>query len=283
MFLSQVASAALPVAALTRVGAVATATFLTPHGWVTGDRVTFVGAVQPEYNVTAPVIVLSPLSASYTVGGTPATPATGAIIASAVTSPPVLLDEAKQQLRRWPATFADDTYVEDILIPAATQRAAIATRRTLTRTTFDLVLDTFPSRVIELPRPPLISVDAISYLDQVNVSQVVDVSTYGVVAPVGPYAKRGKVTRLYGALWPVPYPNANVVTIRYTAGYTALPPLLKIAILMDITSLYEQRGNFNIGHIISPIPEQSSRIYQSFKSYGRQRWVDRFEDEYAVA
>ena len=55
----------------------ATVTTTAAHGFVTGDSVTHAGAVQTEYNITATITVTSLTMYTYTVPGTPVTPATG--------------------------------------------------------------------------------------------------------------------------------------------------------------------------------------------------------------
>jgi hypothetical protein len=71
--------AAVSTEGVTRSGAVATATTITPHGLITGSIVTMAGAVQTEYNGTVQVTVLNAYAFTYAVTGTPATPATGTI------------------------------------------------------------------------------------------------------------------------------------------------------------------------------------------------------------
>jgi SPP1 family predicted phage head-tail adaptor len=73
---------AVPVTSLTRAGSLATATTSSTHGFTTGDYVTHAGADQAEYNVEAQVTVTSPTTYTFTVDGTPATPATGTITAT---------------------------------------------------------------------------------------------------------------------------------------------------------------------------------------------------------
>lgn len=67
------------VASITRVGAVATVTTQSAHGFTTGDFVTHAGATQPEYNGEFQVTVTGPTTYTVAVSGTPATPATGTI------------------------------------------------------------------------------------------------------------------------------------------------------------------------------------------------------------
>jgi hypothetical protein len=71
---------AAAVSGITLVGSVATAVLTVPNPLlVTGDSVTFAGAGQTEYNGAHTVTVIDSSTVSYTVGGTPATPATGTI------------------------------------------------------------------------------------------------------------------------------------------------------------------------------------------------------------
>lgn len=70
------------VSALTRSGGTATAT-VTAHGWATGRVVEIRGADQAEYNGDFTITVVDPDTVTYTVVGTPDTPATGTILANA--------------------------------------------------------------------------------------------------------------------------------------------------------------------------------------------------------
>jgi len=67
---------------LTRSGSTATATTSSNHNLATGLSVTIAGAGQAEYNITATITVISNTQFTYTVSGTPASPATGTITAS---------------------------------------------------------------------------------------------------------------------------------------------------------------------------------------------------------
>lgn len=73
----------LSVQTLTRSGSVATATFATTHNIATNTSVVFAGANQSEYNGTFIVNAVEENQLSYTISGTPVTPATGTITATA--------------------------------------------------------------------------------------------------------------------------------------------------------------------------------------------------------
>jgi hypothetical protein len=76
----------LPVNAavtITRASTTATVTH-TAHGYTTGQKVVIKGANQPEYNGIKTITVATADTYTYTVTGTPATPATGTILATTV-------------------------------------------------------------------------------------------------------------------------------------------------------------------------------------------------------
>jgi len=68
---------------ITRSGSVATVTHAT-HGLTTGDEVVIRGANQPEYNGIFTITVNTASEYTYTVSGSPATPATGTIDSTAL-------------------------------------------------------------------------------------------------------------------------------------------------------------------------------------------------------
>lgn len=69
------------VTSINRIGDVATVG-LTAHGFYNGSKVTIAGAVQAEYNGTVVITLVDADTFTYTVTGTPATPATGTITAA---------------------------------------------------------------------------------------------------------------------------------------------------------------------------------------------------------
>jgi len=69
------------VTSITRATATATVT-CTAHGFTSGDQVNIRGADQSEYNGDFLVTVVDANTFTYTVSGTPATPATGTIVAN---------------------------------------------------------------------------------------------------------------------------------------------------------------------------------------------------------
>jgi uncharacterized phiE125 gp8 family phage protein len=190
---------------------------------------------------------------------------------------PVTLEDAKTQCSLHDVSY-DDIYLLDFVIPAATARAERETGRQLLRATYAITLDAFPSEGwIEVPKPPLLGVDSVVYLDENGVSQTWGASNYLVHRPAGPQAARGKVSLAYGVSWPTLRGQLRPITIQFAAGYgtspTDVPALLRQAILLDIATLYQHRQNVIAGQGVSEIPGTAAAIYRSFRSYPSQALV----------
>lgn len=78
---STISAQSIGISTLTRSGTTATATTSSNHNLATGLSVTISGASQSEYNITATITVISNTQFTYTISGSPATPATGTILA----------------------------------------------------------------------------------------------------------------------------------------------------------------------------------------------------------
>lgn len=153
---------------------------------------------------------------------------------------PITLAEARLHMRIQTDYTAEDSLIEDALIPAARQYCETVTGRQFITATWVMKMDEFPL-VIWLPRPPAITVTSITYLDTAGDSQTVTAANY----TLDTYALKGRITEAYGEVWPSTQSVANAVTVTYTAGYgaaaTAVPETLKAAVLMVVADLYEHR------------------------------------------
>ena len=193
-----------------------------------------------------------------------------------VTAPsvePVTYAEAKAYLRM--ETDADQSLITG-LITAARRVIENQKGRSFVSTTWELILDGFPygggyykraerynygnpnwlpntnAQPIALPRSPLLSVDAVQYLNTSSTWITLDPSLYRVV-PGTP----GQILPAYGTLWPFPLPQDASVRVQFRAGYSAdaslVPETVKIAIKQYVVALYENRGEESV-----PIPEAIS-------------------------
>lgn len=177
---------------------------------------------------------------------------------SVVTAPtvePVTLAEAKAHLRL--ATDDDDTLVSAI-IPAA--RAAIETRlrRSLLPQTWLLQRPAAEwKEAICLPRPPLIAVDWIKYLDESGTLQTVSANNYFVL---NSFARIATIHPLPNVDWPVALADRpDAFRIQFQAGYAnaaAVPRDIHAAILLEIEHQFEgseePRRRAAIDRMISP-------------------------------
>lgn len=186
----------------------------------------------------------------------------GLRITTSSQSDALTLDEVKLFLRQ--DNDADDLLISD-LIGAAQMRFERVTDRQLLTATCLLTLPGFPAcslyfeprygwgtpvgtwrappdpfpNGIRLPRPPLVSVTAIQYIDTGGVLQTLASSVYRVATSREP----GIVTPDVGQIWPynvAVFPEA--VQITYVAGYGAYVPYdIKQALKRCVLHEYEER------------------------------------------
>lgn len=157
---------------------------------------------------------------------------------------PLDLDEVKKHLRFGPTS--EDTLI-DAWISAARQYFEQATGRQLIAATWEYALDRFPcDRSIELPHPPLISVESVTYDDASATEQTLDPANYAVSAPSGPQATRGRISLLSGLTWPQTVLQAKAVRIRFVAGYGAaigdVPEIVKTALYLLVATFHKYRS-----------------------------------------
>lgn len=81
-------------------------------------------------------------------------------------------------------------------------------------------LDCFPltkRRAIKPPRPPLLTVSSIKYLDTAGTQQTLAAANYRVDI----YSMPGRITEEHGKVWPTTRAVTNAVEVTYTAGFGA--------------------------------------------------------------
>lgn len=181
----------------------------------------------------------------------------GLSLTSAPASEPVTLTEAKAHLRE--TGTGQDTLITS-LITAARRWCEQYQQRAYITQTYTLKLDGFPCEpegitgpVILLPKPPLVSVTSITYVDGDGASQTVSASDYVVQTDTTP----GQIALAYDDTWPVTRAQENAVTVVYVAGYgaaAAVPETVKAAIKLVLADLYRVRETSIIGTIETPNP-----------------------------
>lgn len=163
---------------------------------------------------------------------------------------PIAVAEAKAHARI--LTDADDAQVA-ALVRAARRHAEARCNRSFAVQTYEATLDAFPGvrTAIELPRPPLVAVDSVTYVAGDGTPTVLDPSSYRVV-PGTP----GVVEPAVGSAWPTAAPGTASVFIRYSAGWPTeqLPEDARLAMLMLIAHWYDRREPIVVGSSVAALP-----------------------------
>lgn len=187
----------------------------------------------------------------------------------APTSEPVALADAQAWAR---VDTGLDTSVVQTLISACREWVEAFTGRQLMPATFVASWDRFPllpnsqyapgnpnavtpvlnnmwplnpaAWALRLPAPPLISVTSIQYIDQNQVLQTMDPSTYVVDAASVP----GRVTPSTGSFWPQTSFMPAAVKVTYQAGYSGQVPFSIIQAIKSLVSYqYDNRDAVIVG------------------------------------
>ncbi len=124
-------------------------------------------------------------------------------------------------------------------------------RRQLIRCNFQLTIDRFPPYpVIELPRPPLVSLNSFLWMPQTaNSESFAGEGTWNVMDPdaywVDTQADPGRICLKQNLYWPSCARQPGAVQIQYTAGYGAaaasVPPDYRLGILHLAAHFYKNR------------------------------------------
>lgn len=176
-------------------------------------------------------------------------------------------------------TTTNDTEDPELstMITAARMRCENATDRAMISQTWELHLDYFPPcGYVEFPLAPLQSVSSVTYTDTAGDSQTFAASNYVVHTPDGPNASRGRLALTRASVWPATYGDINDIQIQFVAGYgdaaSDVPAILRQAMLMDATTLYESRtGRYGNWFFEKEPPTVARSIYWSFRSHATQR------------
>lgn len=173
---------------------------------------------------------------------------------------PVSVPQARKQVEVPAQTTHHDIHLKR-LITAATNQVQQRTGRALITQKWRLTLDRFPygdrdsnnesrhgyygryggycDQRLMLPRPPLVSVDSITYVDSFGENQTLDPECY----KVGTNSSPGIIQPAYGTTWPDTQYEIEAVTIDYTAGYgddrESIPDEYRQAILIAVDHWFD--------------------------------------------
>lgn len=158
-------------------------------------------------------------------------------VSVAPTTSAVTLAEARAQLRN------EDLNIDDALITSLIQAAeqAIETRYMLAISPQTIIeYHTAFDAEIVLRNYPINAVTAITYKDEAGATQTATLANFNT----GIKNYRTVITPKTGTTLPdTETGNPNAVAITYTAGYSVIPVLVKQAMLLMISDMYENREN----------------------------------------
>ena len=178
---------------------------------------------------------------------------------------PVALADAKAFLRV--EHTADDALIEEFLAAARRRYDGREGQlgRALVTQTWELRLDAFPAGEIEVPLPPLQSIDSVSFVAPGGTSMSL---TEGTDFRADTYSEPGRISPIDG--WPKTADRLNAVTIQFTAGYGApadVPHQLKTAILQTVATWYDTSRASVVVDMGRPraVPQTGDDLARDFK------------------
>jgi len=166
---------------------------------------------------------------------------------------PVTLAEAKAHMNITDGN--DDNYIPG-LIKGARRRLENEMRRALITQTWRFHLDHFPFfrqrtfpvgyMPIELPRPPLLAITSLKYMDPTDpTGQTLLTLTLNTDFIVDSNSEPARIQSIGSNAWPATLRQIGAVQIIYTAGYgpdaTTVPEDIKMAIMQVVAHWYENR------------------------------------------
>ena len=180
--------------------------------------------------------------------------------------PIVTTAEIKKHVRA--EYFTDDDAYLEACIAAATDHVDGKDGwlgRALGTQTWDLVLDEFPCEGIRIPLPPLQSVTYLRYVSpdtglEVTLTENADylIDTYSEPGWIMPGANG----------WPAIMDTINAVRVRFVAGYEAVPPAIKQAVMLLAAHYYENRESVVLDVKPTVLPQAVDALL-----YPRRNWL----------
>ena len=158
-------------------------------------------------------------------------------VITAPTSEPITLAEAKANLR---VVFDDEDTDIERMIRASRQMAEERMNRALMPQTLAFAADGFGC-ALRVPRPPLIEIDSLKYIDTDGAEQTMPDTGYLVDG----FADPPTISAAPGTSWPATRAQSGAVVVQYQAGYAdaaSVPEPIRQWMLLAINAFYEHRS-----------------------------------------
>ena len=184
---------------------------------------------------------------------------------------PVSVSEVKEQTRV--DLSAEDALLER-LIKAATNyvEGPYGIGVVMVEQTWELTLDRFMLPGIDIPLYPLLSVEAIDYIDQAGNEQTLSTDVYRVDTHSNP----ARIRLEWNQSWPSTRLISNAVTVTFKAGYKPdgsdyranIPEDLRHVIMLLVSHWYENRAPVNVGDSVTNLPMAVQAILDRYRVPG---------------
>lgn len=189
---------------------------------------------------------------------------------------PISVEQAQRQAHGVLLGFDDpelDLW-ESIWIPSVVAEAETFQSRSYITTAYRLTIDwRFPDAIC-LPRAPVQSVDAVSYVDCDGVNQTLDSADYQFDLGAEPVYIRPA----YNKCWPSVRNQLAAIQVDFTAGYgdvaADVPANIRNALLIMAASRYEHREDIVVGASPAKMPKSAysllwqDRLFPPGHEYG---------------
>jgi uncharacterized phiE125 gp8 family phage protein len=188
---------------------------------------------------------------------------------------PLSLAEAKAHCNIDDSILDWDGLIGD-LIQTANEHVEDFTHRAGISRTLDYKVDDFPGWycALELPKPPLVSVTSVSYVDTNGVTQTWSSALYTILNAADE-TMPGQIVPAYQQSYPVTRDVPNAVTVRYVAGYGTDPkdvPARWKAAMKILIAHWFKAGREPVavgsGTTVAPIPMTVDALLWPLKHFG---------------
>ena len=182
-------------------------------------------------------------------------------------SEPVTRDDLKGQARIVSTDDCQESEI-DTYIRAAREQFEFRTDMRVMLQTWEYGLP-YMATYVELPYPPLHSVEAVEYIDEANITQTVPDTTYQVITSGYP----GIVARNLTTSWPTDISKDLMYPwlIRFQIGYSdasKVPPGIRQAILVLAAYMYEHRTAAD-EMSVNEMPHAFEAIVAQYRNFAR--------------
>lgn len=175
---------------------------------------------------------------------------------TAPASQPVTLDEVKAHTR---VTFDEDDALLNTFKDAAIEHVETILGRQLMSATYELHLGGFPAGNLALPRPPVSSVESVTYRDGDGTEQT--------FTDFLAYLDRDAPFIAPATRWPSTQEHPDAVVVRFVAGFDEAPDRARVAILSLVSHWYDTRTP-NEGNV-REVPHHITRLLNSTRTWAQ--------------